>query len=130
MKNLMVLLAGLWLGVSAFAQSPTSIVFTWTNNDAGIPACSSTVTSSCLVGQTLTDTTVPSSPAVLSSSISPTASTFTTPLPAFTSANRSYSLVVNYKDSAGAAQATSAVTATVGVPLVVNAPTGFSAKTQ
>lgn len=119
-------LALLAFSIPAMAQS--TIVFTWTNNNAGFSACSSTVTSACLVGQTLTDTT--SGNVVLSSSIKPTDATYTTPLPAFTTASRTYSLVLNYKDASGIAQATSAATATVAVPFVVNPPTGFKAVSQ
>jgi ABC-type transport system involved in multi-copper enzyme maturation permease subunit len=118
------------LSSASLAQTPPSIAFSWTNNNSGIPTCSGTVTSTCLVGHTLTDTTVSGSPVVLSSSISPTATTYTTPLPSFTTTTRTYSLVVNYKDASGAAQATSAATASVSVPFVVNAPTGFTTKLQ
>jgi hypothetical protein len=125
-----ILLAVFLVSVPTFAQAATSIVFTWTNNNSSILACSSTVATACLVGQTLTDTTVSASPVVLSSAISPTATTYTTPLPAFTAASRTYSLVLNYKDASGTAQATSAVTTTVGVPFSVNPPTGFKAVAQ
>ncbi|HTF72618.1 MAG TPA: hypothetical protein VK638_59120 [Edaphobacter sp.] len=129
-KLLFAVMLAIFLGSTAHAQAATSIAFTWTNNNNGLPNCSTSVTTACLVGQTLTDTTAASSPVVLSSTISPTATTFTTPLPAFTAASRTYSLVVNYKDASGAAQATTAATATVGVPFLVNAPTGFSATTK
>lgn len=115
---------------STYAQSPTQIVFTWTNNNVGFPICSSTVTSTCIVGQTITDTTVSGSPVVLSSSITATATTYSAPVPAYTASTRSYTLVVNYKDASGNAQTTPAVTATVTVPFTVNPPTGFSVKLQ
>jgi hypothetical protein len=138
MKKLSMLLASVCLCASAFAQTATSIVFTWSNTDSSVPACSSSVTVNCLVGQTITDVTVAASPVVLSSSISPTATTYTTPLPAFTTTSRAYTLVVNYKDANGKAQATapaacgngSAAPCSVSVPLVVNPPTGFTVTTQ
>ena len=134
MKKLFMLLC---LSTSAFAATPSNIVFTWANTDSSVPACSSTVTTACLVGQTITDTTVAASPVVLSSSISPTATTYTTPLPAFTGVTRTYTLVVNYKDASGKAQVTAPASCATGnapcsvsVPLVVNPPTGFTATAQ
>lgn len=138
MKKLFMLLASVCLSVSAIAQT-SNIVFTWANTNSSVPACSSTVTTACLVGQTITDTTIASSPVVLSSSISPTATTYTSPLPAFTGVTRTYTLVVNYKDATGKAQATAAASCgsgntaapcSVSVPLVVNPPTGFTATAQ
>lgn len=129
-KSLLAILLATFLASSLHAQAASSIVFTWTNNNSGLTTCSSTVTSACLVGHTITDTTVSASPVVLSSSISPTATTYTTPLPAFTASTRTYSLVLNYKDASGAAQATTAVSTSVAVQFVVNAPTGFSATTK
>jgi hypothetical protein len=135
MKKLFMLLC---LSTSAFAQT-SNIVFTWGNTNSSVHACSSTVTSACLVGQTITDTTIAASPVVISSSISPTATTYSTPLPAFTGVTRTYTLVVNYKDASGKAQATSAASCgsgnttapcSVSVPLVVNPPTGFTATAQ
>ena|SRR6185437_2459055 len=131
MKRIFMLLASVCLSMPALAAQ-SSIVFTWGNGNPGVPSCSSSVTKSCLVSDTITDTTVSGSPVVLSSTISPTATTYTTPLPKFTTTKRTYTLVVNYKDENGAAQATSAATATVTVaqPFVANPPTGFSATAQ
>lgn len=124
MKRLLFAVLLAFLASTAEAQAASSIVFNWTNTNSSVPACSSTVTSNCLVGQTLTDTTANS---VISSSISPAATTYTyTPATFPAPGTRNYSLVVNYKDGSGTAQVTSAATASVTIPLVVNAPTGFS----
>jgi hypothetical protein len=136
MKKLFMLLASVCLSASALAATPTNIVFTWGNTDSGIPVCSSTVTTSCLVGQTITDITVASSPVVLSSTIAPTATTYTTPFPPITAATRTYTLSVNYKDATGKAQSTSPATCGSGntaAPCsvdVVQKPTGFTATAQ
>jgi hypothetical protein len=124
------LLAALFaLGTVAHAQ--TKIVMTWTNPNTGIAVCSAAVTSACINNQVLTDTTVANSPVVVSSTIAPTAATYTiATLPA--AGSRTYSLVQNFLDFAGKAQTTAAATTTVTVPapFVVNPPTGFTGVVQ
>src|SRR6201996_8357020 len=108
-----LMLATLAIGIPAFGQS--KIVFTWTSGNVGsiaLPACSSTVTTSCVTGYTLTmdSTTTVAGP----SSIGPTLTTFTqTPLPAVGS--HSYSLVMNGFDAVGNAIVSGAATTTVTV---------------
>lgn len=129
-KLIFTLLAVVAASLPINAQPPSSIVFNWSNPNSGFASCSSTVTTNCISGLTITDTTVSASPVVLSSTIAATAITYTTSLPPFTAATRTYSLVYNYKDSSGAAQSSSAATTSVTVPFVINAPTGFGAKLQ
>jgi hypothetical protein len=90
------LFLGLLLAAApAFAQSYSKVVFTWTAGSPLWPACSGTVTTSCTVGQTITDITVPATPVVISSTISATALTYTeTPFPS--PGVHTWSLVVNF----------------------------------
>ena len=119
------LLLFFFLAVS-LASAQTSIVFTWTNTST-LPLCSSTVTSSCLVSQTLMDTTGIAT--IVSATISPSATTYTlTPLPA--AGTRTYSLVLNGKDQSGASVSSAAATTTVVVPFVIGAPSNLTGKPQ
>jgi hypothetical protein len=117
----------LWLflfAVPAFAQS--SVVFTWGNGNPSIADCSATVTSSCLVGYTLTDTTF-SPGSVISSAILATALTYTeSPLPSVGS--HTYSLVATGKDQSGNPVSSTPATVTVAVPsITLLPPSGFTA---
>lgn len=122
-----LVLALLLFSSSAFAQSP-GIVFTWSSNgNPGVPACSTTVTTSCLTTFTITDTT--SAPVVISSTIPSTVLTYTlTPEPA--PGAHTYSLALSGKDQTGKAISSSTVSTTVTVPVppfTLNPPTGFTA---
>jgi hypothetical protein len=127
----MKLIVAIIFALGTVAHAQTKIVMTWTNPNTGIAVCSATVTSACINNQVLTDTTVASSPVVVSSTIAPAAATYTiTTLPA--AGSRTYSLVQNFLDFAGAKQVTQAATTTVTVPapFIVNPPTGFTGVVQ
>lgn len=98
--------------------------FTWQANPAWVttwPACSTTVTSMCLSGYTLTDVTNASSPTVVSSTIPATALSYTlTAMPA--AGARTYSLVINGKDQTGNPASSAPVTANVTVPSATPPP--------
>lgn len=116
--------------IPAMAQS--TIVFTWVNGNTGssaYPACTSTVTKSCVTGFTLTmdGSTTVAGP----SSIGPTVTTYTqTPLPAV--GTHAYSLVMNGFDGLGNAIVSGAATVSVIIPapVTLNPPTGFKATIQ
>jgi hypothetical protein len=98
-------------GAAASAQSTYNVQLNWTNNDASVAVCSSTVTKTCVKSRTLTDVTVSGTPVVLSSTIAPTATSFTTPSLTYTAQiTRLYSLVTNYLDANGTAQTSSSAT--------------------
>lgn len=120
------ILSLLFLASSAFAQT-TGIIFNWTGNgNAGVPTCSSTVTSSCLTTFTLTDTTTTTSPVVLSSAILPSALTYTlSPLPP--TGTHTYSLMINGLDSSGLPVSSPTISTSVLIPaFTLNPPTGFT----
>ena len=86
-----------------------------------MPACSCTVTTSCLTDFTLSDITNASSPIVLSSTIPESALTYTeSPLPSV--GTHTYSLVISGKDQSGNSISSPAVTTTVNVPSITLAP--------
>lgn len=115
----------------AMAQTH-EITFTWTNGNTGtsaLPACTSTVTTSCVSGFTLTmdSATVVAGP----TAIGPALATYTqTPAPAI--GTHAYSLVMNGFDGLGNAITSSAATTSVVVPapVTINPPTGFKAVIQ
>src|ERR1700761_9305813 len=117
MRKLLFLSALLLTALAPASPAQTSVGFTWTANSAWAstwPACSTTVTTLCLSGYTLTDTTG-TTPVVVSSTIPATALSYTlSPLPA--AGARTYSLVVNGKDQSGNPAASPPVTATVTIP--------------
>lgn len=126
-KVLLALL--LMFGFSTLAHAATSIVFTWSDTaNASIPACTTTVTTSCLTTFTLTDTTTGT---VISSAIPSTTLTYTyAPTGGIPFGySHSFSLTVNGINAAGTTVASAPVTTTV-TSSVLNAPTGFSAVTQ
>lgn len=115
--------------VPSFAQAAATgnIVFTWTSNgNPTIPACSSSVTTSCLTTFTLSDITSVGSPIVISSTIPSNVLTYTlTPLPSV--GNHTYSLIISAKDQSGNSISSSPVTATVAVPsFTLSPPNGFT----
>lgn len=129
MKHLIKLL--FLFAIPAMAQ--TAIVFTWTNGNTGssaYPACTSTVTKSCVTGFTLMmdGSTTVAGP----SSIGPTLTTYTqTPLPAV--GTHSYVLTMNGFDGVGNAivsVGSNMVSVTVPAPVTLNPPTGFKAVIQ
>lgn len=112
----------------AFGQ--TSIIFSWTGTgNPGIPACSATVTTSCISGFTISDVTNAGAPVVLNSAIPATALTWTYTVPPLTAAaTHTYGLATNAKDSGGSVESSAQVTAMIAVPAVPpNPPTGFTA---
>lgn len=125
MKKLIVGLL-IFFSSACFAQTG-SVNFTWTGNgNPNLPACSSTVTNTCLTTFTISDITSLSSPVVISSSIAETATAYTlASLP--TPGDHVYSLIISGKDQGGGAISSTAVTAKVTVPAItLNPPTGFS----
>jgi hypothetical protein len=101
----------------ALAQS-NSVTFTRQANSAWAtswPACSTTVTTDCLSGFTLSDITNATKPVVISSTIAPTALTYTQ-TPAGAAGSHTYSLVVNGKDQSGNPAASTPVTSTATIP--------------
>ena len=126
-KVLLALL--LMFGVSTLAHAQTSIVFTWSDaGNASTPACTGTVTTSCLTTFTLTDTTAAT---VVSSTIASNATTFTyTPTGGIPFGySHTFSLTISGKSSTGTTVTSSPATTTVSSN-TLNAPTGFSAVTQ
>lgn len=97
-KRLGTVLGLLLMAVAAHAQSYV-VDFTWTNNDQNYPVCSSTVTTYCELGKTMTDTTNGGS-TVVCSGIAPSAAACTTT--AYTAAQfavgttHTYALTVQY----------------------------------
>jgi hypothetical protein len=125
MKQLLLAIA-LFFAPILQAQNAGSITFTWTGDgNPTWPACSTTVTTSCLTDFTLSDIT--NAPVVISSTIPESVLTYTlSPLPAVGS--HTYSLFISGKDQSGNAVSSSPVTTTVAVPsLTLSPPTGFSA---
>lgn len=119
----------LFCGFPVLAQAATQIVFTWSDTgNAGVPACSATVTTSCLTTFTLTDTTAST---VVSSTIPSSTLTFTyTPIGGIPFGyNHTFSLTVSGKDVNGNAVTSSAVSTSISSS-ILNAPSGFSAVTQ
>ncbi len=58
------------------AQHKVVVTLKWTNNDGAFPTCSRNVHTWCLLGQTVTDTTVARAPHVLSNSVDSRASSY------------------------------------------------------
>jgi len=116
-------------GMTTFSHAATSILFNWTNTaNAGVPACTVTVTTSCMTAFTLTDTTTGT---VVSSTIPFTILTYTyTPASGIPFGyNHSFSLTVSGKDASGNAVSSLPATTSV-ISNILNAPTGFSAVIQ
>ena len=105
------------------SHAQTSVGFTWQANPAWAttwPACSTTVTTMCLTGFTLTDTTG-ATPVVVSSTIPASALSYTlSPLPA--AGLRTYTLVANGKDQTGNPAISTTDTTTVTVPSATPPP--------
>lgn len=124
----LLVLSTLSAGSALAAQSLTTVTFNWTTNNAaqGWPNCSSTVTTVCVSGYTLTDTTNSASPVVISSTIAATAITYVlTPLP--TPGTHTYSLVTNGLGSTGQAVTSTPATASALIPNGnVPPPAGFA----
>lgn len=123
------LLAILILALSPFASfaQTGSVNFTWSGNgNPNLPACSGTVTNTCLTTFTIADITTASTPVVISSAIASTATSYTlTPLP--TVGSHTYSLIISGKDQSGNSISSTPVTTTVVVPgITLNPPTGFT----
>lgn len=126
MKKRIIVLLSFLLSLPAFAQTG-NVVFTWTGNgNPTLPACSTTVTTSCLTGYTLSDITSLSSPVVVSSAIAESALTYTlAPLP--TVGSHTYSLVVNGKDQSSNAISSTPASVTLTIPsFTLNPPIGFA----
>jgi hypothetical protein len=126
MKKKLVLLLSLFLALPLMAHAATMITFTWTN--PVYPTCSATVTTWCLTGATLTDTTAN---VVASSTIPAGAATYT-----YTPAGgipfgyvHSFSLVLNAVDGNGKPIVSGPATTTVTYS-TLDAPTGFTATVQ
>jgi hypothetical protein len=127
-KILLALFMAFGISTLAHAQA-TKIVFTWSDSaNASIPACTGTVTTSCLTAFTLTDTTANT---VVSSTIASNLTTYTyTPTGGIPFGyNHSFSLVVTGKDSSGNVITSPAATTSVTYS-VLGAPTGFSGVAQ
>ena len=110
-RKLCILL--LALPAMGFAQTPKNIVLTWIQptNTSQWPICSATVTTMCADHLELSDVTVPASPVIVTSSIAPTATGYTYPVPSGnTYSTRLYSLVLVYKDDKGVTGRTVAAT--------------------
>jgi hypothetical protein len=126
------------LTIAAFAFSSipmhaqSAVAFTWTNTDTNIAACSSTVTTNCFSGFTLTDTTtntVLATPSVLGA----TATSYTwTPAGGLFVGTHTFSLVANAIGATTTTQivSTPATTSVTNALTSINPPTGFSGKTQ
>ena len=130
-KLILAVMAFAALNFTAQAQTGPSIAWTWTNapQNASFVACSTSVTSACLLNYTLTDTTVSASPVVVSSTIDPTASSYSQTVD-IAYGNRIYSLVLSYKDETGTTQTTGAATASLEVHFQAGAPTALSGAKQ
>lgn len=100
--GLLVLFA-LYAGVGfASAQTTYAVQLNWTNTDSAVAVCSATVTNTCVKSRTLTDVTVSTAPVVISSTIAPSLTTFTTPPLTYTAQiTRLYTLVTNYLNASG-----------------------------
>lgn len=126
----LLILFAMCLAAGAASAQSYAIQLSWTNTDTGNPACSGTVTKTCIKARTMTDVTVSTAPVVLSSTILPTATTYTTPTLTYTAQiTRLYTLVTNYFDASGAAQvsgnatcAPSGTTAPCSVPVFIVLP--------
>lgn len=128
MKKTLVLLLNLFLALPlmASAQGFTKITFTWTN--PVYPICSATVTTWCLTGATMTDTTAN---VIASSTIPAGATTYTyTPVGGVPFGySHSFSLVLNAVDGSGNPIASGPATTTL-TNSTLQAPTGFTATLQ
>ena len=114
------------LSFTPLAHAATQIVFTWTYGST--PACSSSVTTSCITAFILTDTTTNT---VVSSTIAGNATTFAyTPSGGIAFGySHGFSLVATGVDGAGNKATSSASTTTVTYS-VLAPPTGFTASVQ
>lgn len=115
---------------AALAQSTYAVQLSWTNTDAGTPTCSTTVLNTCIKARTMTDVTVSATPVVLTSTILPAATSYTTPTLTYTTPiTRLYTLVTSYINAAGTAEVTgnatcgtSGTTAPCSVPVFIVLP--------
>lgn len=112
---------------AAFAQKTSSIAFSWTPSTS--PACSGTSATSCQSTLTLTNITA-LTPQVISSAITPAATSYSFPISAPGTYN--FSLVVDGFDALGNPTVSPAATATVVIPtpFTLNPPTGFKGTPQ
>lgn len=119
--------------LSAFAATPTQLIFTWQANPLNTvngvnmwPACGTTL-KLCIAGETLLDNTVSTSPVQVATGISPTALTYTiTPLPS--TGAHSYCLEYNAYDQSGNPVTSSCDQVSVSVPsMVANHPVDLHA---
>lgn len=136
MKKLFAL--GLLALLAPFARAATTtyvVDFTWTITSQGYPVCSSTVTTFCVVSQTLEDTTGGGStvvcgpsltaPSLLTTSSTSCTSTAYTPAQFPVGTSHTYSLTLQYVGStAGTILNTPPATATVTNGLPPGNPTG------
>jgi hypothetical protein len=129
MKKIL-LVALLAVGIPAFGQ--TEVQLSWVSGNPGVPSCPATSPSACVSGYTISLITNPDAPVVLSSTISPTATSYTYTVPPLTAAgNEIFGIVANAYNSAGTAVTSSQATTTVSVPAVPpNPPTGFTGSTE
>lgn len=113
-KNSHIIAIGLGISVVLFlllvnacnAATPTMLVFTWQANPLNTvngvnmwPPCGTTLIT-CISGETIEDITVPASPAVVASGISPAVFTYTvSPLPS--AGTHNYCLEYNAYDQSG-----------------------------
>lgn len=105
----LVILFAVMLVVGAASAQTYTVNLSWTNTDTATPVCSTTVTKACIKSRTMTDVTVSTAPVVLSSTIVPTLTTFSTPSLTYTAPiTRMYTLVTSYLDGSGTAQTTAA----------------------